>query len=82
MTTTNATTTDPRLERARARVYDRAEAVAQTLESVAAGIRLEAQRAHGRPTDDLLIPDDLVRGPDGQPIGCRGFAVLSTPLRG
>jgi hypothetical protein len=39
-------------------------------------IAAEAARASGRPTDDLLIPDDVVRGPDGQPIGCRAFARL------
>jgi len=27
-----------------------------------------------RPTDDLLIPDDDVRGPDGQALGCRAFS--------
>lgn len=39
-------------------------------------VAAEAARAHGRATDDLLIPDDLVRDPEGQPIGCRGFARL------
>lgn len=43
---------------------------------VVSRIAAEAARASGRSTDDLLIPDDLVRGPDGQPIGCLGFAQL------
>jgi hypothetical protein len=40
-------------------------------------ITAEAARAQGRTTEDLLIPDDLVRDPDGQPLGCRGFARLA-----
>lgn len=39
-------------------------------------VAAEAARAQGRRTDDLLIPDGLVRGPNGQPIGCTGFARL------
>jgi hypothetical protein len=39
-------------------------------------ITAEAARDEGRSIADLLIPDDIVRDPDGQPIGCRGFARL------
>lgn len=39
-------------------------------------ITAEAARAQGRTTDDLLIPDDVVRGTDGQPLGCRAFSRL------
>lgn len=39
-------------------------------------ITAEAARAQGRPTADLLIPDDVVRGADGQPVGCRSFSTL------
>lgn len=45
-----------------------------TVRYIVSRIAVEAARASGRTTDDLLIPDDLVRGPGGQPIGCRGFA--------
>jgi hypothetical protein len=40
-------------------------------------IAAEAIRAQGGSTDNLLIPDDLVRSPGGQPIGCRSFAKLA-----
>ena len=39
-------------------------------------IAAEVARAEGRSTADLLIPDDVLRGPDGQGVGCRAFAVL------
>lgn len=39
-------------------------------------ITADVARDAGRPTDDLLIPDDLVRDDDGQPLGCRAFARL------
>lgn len=39
-------------------------------------IAAEAIQAEGSSTDDLLIPDDIILGSDGQPIGCRGFARL------
>jgi hypothetical protein len=39
-------------------------------------ITAEVARDAGRPTDDLLIPDDLVRDDSGQPLGCRAFARL------
>lgn len=39
-------------------------------------ITAEAAAAAGRRTDDLLIPDEIVRDVDGIPIGCRAFARL------
>lgn len=57
------------------RVEGRPELVPDTY-YIVSRIAAEAMRAAGSSTDDLLIPDDLVRGPDGQPVGCRGFARL------
>lgn len=39
-------------------------------------IAAEAALESLRPVGDLLIPDGVVRGPDGQPIGCCSFSRL------